>query len=136
MSGARPIRVLEYSHSVAASYCGKLLQEGGFEVIRGPGPLPQKELQLYLNCGKRQVDEVGARLLAEVADVVVTDEPLRFADSPGLVARITPFGCTGPYANYQGTELVVEALGGLLYLVGTPDREPVMPHGYQVSYFG
>jgi crotonobetainyl-CoA:carnitine CoA-transferase CaiB-like acyl-CoA transferase len=46
--------------------------------------------------------------------------------SPGLiVASITPFGRDGPYRDYLITEIVAEALGGLMYTIGLPEREPL-----------
>ena len=41
-----------------------------------------------------------------------------------VVSSITPFGQTGPYAQYAGEDLVGLALGGLLYLGGYPDAAP------------
>ncbi len=127
------LRVLECSEGVAAAYCGKLLAETGFEVARGHRSLPD-DLDLYLNSGKSLVDTRGIDRLAPLADVIVTDRPDTFTGAPGLVARITPFGRTGPYASFAGTEIAVQALGGLLYLTGTPDREPVMIPGHQAAY--
>lgn len=129
----RAFRVVEYSRGVAAAYCGKLLAEVGCEVVQGPAPLPGHQ-DLYLNAGKQQAGEDDLRRLAAFAEVVVTDAPDGFEDAPGLVVRVTPFGTTGPYADLPASELVVEALGGLLYLIGTPDREPVKPRGPQAAY--
>lgn len=47
-------------------------------------------------------------------------------DSPHLiVTSITPFGQTGPYSAYRGSDLVVWALSGLMSLVGEPGRRPL-----------
>src|SRR3990167_3399720 len=47
------------------------------------------------------------------------------ADNPGLVmARVSGFGQTGPYASRAGYALIGEAMGGLRYLTGEPDRAP------------
>jgi crotonobetainyl-CoA:carnitine CoA-transferase CaiB-like acyl-CoA transferase len=46
--------------------------------------------------------------------------------NPGLVmVRVTGFGQDGPYANRAGFASVCEAMGGLRYLSGYPDRPPV-----------
>ncbi len=52
------------------------------------------------------------------------------------MVSISPFGDsdTGPYRQYVDSELVVLALGGLLNMVGSPDREPVRLGGYQSEY--
>ena len=46
-------------------------------------------------------------------------------DNPGLVmARVSGFGQTGPYASRAGYALIGEAMGGLRYITGEPDRAP------------
>ena len=42
-----------------------------------------------------------------------------------IMASITYFGQDGPYADYEGSELVADALSGYLYLTGDSDKEPV-----------
>jgi crotonobetainyl-CoA:carnitine CoA-transferase CaiB-like acyl-CoA transferase len=42
-----------------------------------------------------------------------------------VMASITPYGQTGPYATYPGSELTVSAMGGAMTLCGDPDRPPV-----------
>ena len=42
-----------------------------------------------------------------------------------IMVRITGFGQTGPYASRAGFASVCEAMGGLRYLCGYPDRPPV-----------
>ncbi|KSB89452.1 CoA-transferase [Caulobacter vibrioides] len=78
-----------------------------------------------------------ARALIAKADVVVEnfrpgtlekwglgyDELAR--TNPGLVmARVSGFGQTGPYAKRAGYALVGEAMGGLRHITGEPDRNP------------
>jgi len=46
--------------------------------------------------------------------------------NPGLImTSITPFGQTGPWRNYKGSDLVEMSLGGLVYLSGEPSRQPL-----------
>jgi crotonobetainyl-CoA:carnitine CoA-transferase CaiB-like acyl-CoA transferase len=42
-----------------------------------------------------------------------------------ILTSITPFGQTGPYAQYPATDLTLQALGGFLYVNGDADRPPV-----------
>lgn len=57
------------------------------------------------------------------------------AGHPGLiVTTISDFGEIGPYAGYQAGELVLLALGGLLNMVGEPEREPLRLGGYQAAF--
>ena len=67
---------------------------------------------------------------------VSTFESLR-AENPGLIlCSVTPFGQTGPYSSYKGTDMHAEAMGGLMLMQGDPDRQPVMSPaflGYSVT---
>ena len=48
------------------------------------------------------------------------------AVNKGIVfTSITPFGQTGPYKDYEGTDLVIMGMSGQLYLTGDADRPPV-----------
>jgi len=48
------------------------------------------------------------------------------AVNPGIVmVRVSGFGQTGPYAERAGYASVGEAMGGLRYIAGDPDRPPV-----------
>ncbi len=47
------------------------------------------------------------------------------AENPGLImARVSGFGQTGPYAQRAGYGLIGEAMGGLRAITGEPDRPP------------
>lgn len=47
------------------------------------------------------------------------------AENPGLImARVSGFGQTGPYSQRAGYGLIGEAMGGLRYVTGEPDRPP------------
>src|SRR5476649_533304 len=47
------------------------------------------------------------------------------ATNPGLImARVSGFGQTGPYAQRPGYGLIGEAMGGLRAITGEPDRPP------------
>lgn len=46
--------------------------------------------------------------------------------NPRLIyTRITGFGQDGPYAHYQAPDMVVQAMGGLMFITGDPDRPPL-----------
>jgi crotonobetainyl-CoA:carnitine CoA-transferase CaiB-like acyl-CoA transferase len=78
-----------------------------------------------------------ARRLAERADIVVEnfrpgtlegwgmDYDTLARANPGLVlVRISGYGQTGPYHERPGFGVIGEAMGGLRYVTGTPDRPP------------
>jgi formyl-CoA transferase len=47
------------------------------------------------------------------------------ADNPGLIlTRVTGYGQTGPYASRAGFGSIGEAMGGIRYVTGEPDRPP------------
>ncbi|NDV87896.1 CoA transferase [Aurantimonas aggregata] len=52
-------------------------------------------------------------------------EDLRAINPRLIMVRVTGFGQTGPYAERAGFAAVCEAMGGLRYLGGYPDRPPV-----------
>ncbi len=87
----------------------------------------------------RSEDQARFRALAELADVVVSTESAaawgaRELDLerlstiyPALVwTAITPFGLTGPHRTYKGTNIVAEAMGGMMYIQGDDEKPPVV----------
>ena len=114
-----------------------------------PGDVPHPEksaLFLYLNTGKKSVTlnlkRDGAkpimRRLLEWADVLVEnfrpaaterlglDYDSVSAIDPGIVmTSISNFGQTGPYRDYGAREINLYAMGGLMYITGDPEREPL-----------
>jgi crotonobetainyl-CoA:carnitine CoA-transferase CaiB-like acyl-CoA transferase len=119
---------------------------------RAMGPFPGDEpdpersgLFLHLNTNKESVAldldraegvDVARRLVARADVMVESSRPGRLAalglapeqlvaDHPALVVTsITPFGQTGPYRDWDMTEIVAFAMGGMS-ASGVADREPV-----------
>ena len=57
------------------------------------------------------------------------------ASAPGLVmVQISPFGSDGPYADFEGSDLVVQALSGMLSLSGRPQQMPLKVPGNVLTY--
>jgi len=55
--------------------------------------------------------------------------------NPGLVvASVTGFGQSGPYARYKSSPLIAAACGGQMYVCGRPGRPPLKPYGGQPCY--
>lgn len=84
------------------------------------------------------------RRLAGNADVVLESFQPGYLDSLGLgykhlsdanhgliYASLTPFGQTGPYRDYKGSDLVGFAMGGYMYVTGWPDTPPNKLWGLQ-----
>ena len=99
----------------------------------------------YFNTNKRSITldihkNEGRKIfldLVKTADIILEDhEPLALNKlglsfeylqeiNPKLImTSITPFGQTGPYANYAADDLTLLALGGLLNIMGFEDMQP------------
>ncbi|MBI4299308.1 MAG: CoA transferase [Chloroflexi bacterium] len=136
--------------------------EGDFARSVGPfyKDMPHPEGSLYFlnfNTNKRSIvidltSQEGQRLfrrLVATADVVIESFQPGYLDSlglgykelsrlnPGLVTTsITPFGQTGPYKDFVGTDLIAQAMGGLMYIQGDDTKAPcVQPcdQAYQLA---
>jgi crotonobetainyl-CoA:carnitine CoA-transferase CaiB-like acyl-CoA transferase len=86
------------------------------------------------------------RALAADADVLVESgrpgaldalgvgaEALRSRSPALVVTSITDFGQDGPYRDYEGTNMVGVAMGGMLHRAGIPEKPPVLIPG-QLAY--
>ena len=112
-------------------------------------------LFLFLNMGKRGITldmqqaqgrELFKKLLLDTQIVVESFTPGTMEDwglgyatlealNPSLVmASITPFGQAGPYRDLIDSDIVLQALGGMLYITGDQDREPLRQGG-NPAYF-
>lgn len=150
-------RVIEVGDLQAAAYAARLLADFGAEVIkleppagdqaRRASPLidtPEGPLgapYAFLNAGKRaHAGTLDAALLAG-ADVLITSDPAidgaaLLAAHPGLiVADISWFGRTGPYAEFAGSDVICRALSGLVHLVG-PVEGPLVAPDFQALTMG
>jgi crotonobetainyl-CoA:carnitine CoA-transferase CaiB-like acyl-CoA transferase len=132
----------------------------GGDPARRMGPYPGGEhhpeksgLFLHLNTNKQSIVidldtapgvEVVRRLAAQ-ANVVVESRRPGYLAARGIgagdlldinprvvVTSITPFGQTGPYRDWQMTEIVAFAMGGPMNASGVADREPVQLIGNTV----
>ena len=122
------------------------------------GDRPHREtgaVWLYLATNKRSATldvttSTGRRLfrrLVEEANVIVESfvpgrmrelgldfDALRAVKRRIILVSITPFGQTGPRADWTATNLTSFASGGQMSLTGDPDREPLVNGGYQAEY--
>ncbi len=119
-------------------------------------PHPEKSgLFLYLNTDKRSVTldvaEPAGRTMAlrlmQWADIVIEDfhpgqltewglgyEAASGVNSAVVYVSVSPFGQDGPYRDYESSDLVALALGGLLRITGDADREPLRIGGQPAQY--
>lgn len=136
------MRVLEIGGGVPAAFATRFLAGYGADVVRSEGPAGAltADEEAALLPGKRRVavSDAELRQLALAADAVVEDgrpgalaargldpHALR-AEKPALViTSLTAFGQHGPYADYEATNLVAHAAGGLHSLTGVISRPPL-----------
>jgi len=126
----------------------KIEPAGGDPVRSAPPLLPQGESALFqfLNTSKRslQLDlgsESGRGTLArlvEAADVVLFEEPASVASmlrtGKATPVEIAAFPLEMDAAQRPVSELAIQALGGLMHMVGEPARKPLKLGGHQASY--
>jgi crotonobetainyl-CoA:carnitine CoA-transferase CaiB-like acyl-CoA transferase len=154
------LRVLDISDSVAGQYCTRLMADFGADVtlveppdgspIRRALPLDPRDsrsslLFFHLNMGKRSlvlpVDDRRDALavLVASADVVVVGPHvdhswMKEANPRCVVALVSPFGTDGPYQDWKGSEMIYQALSGMMFHNGTEGREPLYGCGQRASY--
>jgi len=138
------------------------IEKPGGDPTRHIGPFfhdePDPEKSLYwfqFNTSKRGITlnlETAAgreilKKLAKTADVIVETFPPGHLDEMGLgysvlketnsrlvLTSITPFGQTGPYRDYRASDLVAQAMGGLMYLAGYLEDPPHRLYGSQAYH--
>ena len=124
----------------------------------GDDPHPEKSLFfLLLNLNKKSANlnlenAAGRDLLKQLVphvDVVVESFRPGYLDGLGvgydsleplnpslIMTSITPFGQTGPYSGYKGEEIVSYAMGMIMSISGSQDKEPLKHGGFQAQYEG
>lgn len=113
----------------------------------GEKPHPEKSLPWFVyNLGKKgitlNIENVeGRELLKRLilkSDFIIESFSPGYMEKLGLgydaireinrgiiFTSITPFGQSGPYADFQASDLVSMAMGGFMYLTGDSDRPPI-----------
>ena len=100
---------------------------------------------ITLNIESLQGQEIFKRLV-KTADFVIESYPPGYMEKLGvgyselsqlkpplIMTSITPFGQSGPYAYNKASNLVCEAMGGLMYIMGSPDKGPLAT-SFQYAY--
>ena len=126
----------------------KIEPSGGDPVRCAPPFLPQGESALFqfLNTSKRSLvldlaDEAGRATLAgmlDTADAVLFEEPASIAalcrTSRATPIEIAAFPLEMNAISRPVSEFTLQALSGLLHMVGEPERKPLRLGGHQASY--
>ena len=146
-SALEGVFVLDLTTSVSGAFAGKLLVDLGADVVMvepaAGTSFRRDSLFGHLSGAKQSFvpsgeGEAGRWLAA--ADVVLTDGSSPWHNmatssrsATTTLVDLSPFGRTGPYAGWTGSDLVTWAMGGYLYFTGAPDREPIWVPGRQAQ---
>ena len=120
------------------------------------GPVSERSLLFaYLNWNKRglTLDLESAKGRETIEALVRNSDIVIESFKPGTLARwgmspqqmmewnprvvvtsVTDFGQEGPYAQYTGSDLVQQAMSGIMQISGDADRAP-LKHGLNQAYF-
>lgn len=154
------ITAVDFSDTIAGQYCSRLLADFGARVwlvepeegsaVRHLPPFSERGDSLvfhHLNTGKRSLDlnrhgsEGRSRLekLLAAADVAILppdEDAAKIAElnPAGIVVSLSNFGVDGPFADWKGPEIVLQALSGIMYNNGEFGREPLYGVGNRASY--
>jgi crotonobetainyl-CoA:carnitine CoA-transferase CaiB-like acyl-CoA transferase len=150
---------IEVGRTRAAGFAGKLMSQAGSEVIAIQNAEREanitSEARMYLDAGKDVITwkpEADSILVGEIipyANAFITDLPQSELKERGLdwesvhsiapklnYVSLTPVGWSDDQEHMQG-ELSMQALSGLMYMVGDSDREPlVLPYGIGAIQLG
>jgi crotonobetainyl-CoA:carnitine CoA-transferase CaiB-like acyl-CoA transferase len=139
---------IEVGRTRAAAFAGKLLADAGGEVVAIDDESRRASIaavgRSYLDVGKQMVtwqpgaESVLVEGLISHADLFVTDLPIDELRSRGLdweslhqvapklcYVLLSPVGPAGEGRTSNGGELAMQALSGVMYMVGDPAREPL-----------
>ncbi|WP_048644863.1 CoA transferase [Nitratireductor soli] len=140
---------------LSTAMTGRILADLGARVIRIIGDDEQQQarqpywgaendaVERFLSAGKSTMwgnpgdREFVSRLLRR-ADIAIVDRHVHRLiaadDLPANVAVLSLFGGRHADAEIPATEFTISALGGLLNMVGDPDRKPLKLGGHQEAY--
>ncbi|TWG90164.1 benzylsuccinate CoA-transferase BbsE subunit [Mesorhizobium sp. J18] len=144
------MRILDLTHRYGV-YAGKLFADLGAEVIRVEPPdglpdraaLPNRDPRFaFLNANKKSIvldfgdPRAEARIDALVSSAgavfIERDGPLydaigrlRAANPRAVITAVSPYGMTGPLADAPASDLVLQAAGGIAWMSGRIEREPL-----------
>jgi crotonobetainyl-CoA:carnitine CoA-transferase CaiB-like acyl-CoA transferase len=132
--------ITETSDDIAVRYCGKLFAAHGATVRRLAAPaqadIAARAHAAWLDDGKQIVPSLEPTL--QDADLVIAGQtPAAIAatvralgPNKPLLLAITWFGMTGPYANWRGSDALIQAMSGIAYAFGLVAGPPTIPQGH------
>ena len=145
------IHVLDLTDHIAGHFCSRMLADYGAEVLlieppagcalRTAAPLDvdgTSFLFRHLNTGKSSACTLTPAL-AGAADIILidatADQAALAAMAPdAIIATISAFGTDGPWRDWQGCEMIYQALAGLMHASGEAGRAPLYGCGDRASF--
>lgn len=163
MGALSGFRVLDLSESIAGQFCARMMADFGADVtlIEPPGGSPIRRMPpldpaasgvgsllfFHLNLGKQSIvvdrsGEQGRSQLLELvksADAVIVGldadrDALAKANPRCVVTLVSDFGEDGPFRHWRGSEMIFQALSGMMYVNGSGDREPLYGVSHRTQY--
>ena len=160
------IKVLELARVPPAEMPGMFLADYGADVLKIDTPEPGRQASAqeerraafaFVNRNKRSMalnmkspagQEIFRKLAAE-ADVIIEGfrpgvmqrlgagyDDLKKINPRLIYCSLSGFGQSGPYRDYPAHDMNYLSLGGVLNLIGEPDRKPVIPLNLVADYAG
>ena len=157
-SALERFQVLDLSESIAGQYCCRLFADFGAQVqlveppdgsaLRRLPPMGRGGESLtfrHLNHGKTihrlrpgsaddQILQLAADLDLAVVPAGFDVGPIRRASPHCVIQEVSTFGADGPLADWQGGEMIVQALSGMMNNNGEPGRPPLFGTGNRAAY--
>ncbi|SCY43111.1 CoA transferase [Paracoccus tibetensis] len=151
-------RVIDLSETVAGQFCCRLMADYGASVtliepaegsaLRCQAPMAMSGDSLvfrHLNHGKilhRLRSGATSSELAELAaeaDLAVVPagfdaDAIRSVNGDCVIVEVSDFGTDGPYKDWQGGEMIVQALSGMMNNNGEAGRPPLFGTGQRAAY--
>lgn len=123
------LTVVELAGSVAGAYCTKMfIDQGATVLLVGTSSITTHQAA-YLHRSKqvRVIEEIDWSAVDVIVESSAPDPlvPIEIDAPQAVRVQISPFGSSGPYAEWRGTDLVDYAVSGHAYLYGHPEREPL-----------
>lgn len=141
----------------------KIERPGNGDRLRTSLPYPgasQEEVDTlfsYVNAGKKSVQldlstpqsELTLKALVDHTDIVISGlrpgrlerwgagaSTMRSWNPALVVTGVSNFGQTGPYSNYEASDMVLQAMSGLMQISGSSDNQPLKRGLRQSLYAG
>lgn len=156
------LKVLDLSESIGGQFCARLFADYGAQVtlvepaagstVRRMGPFSRDAtreslLFFHLNHGKQTLaldrstpaGEAALHGLARQADVILLPEhesaaPFSAIAPRAITVSINGFDPAGPRGSWRATEMVIQALSGMMINNGTSGREPLYGCGERTAF--